>query len=88
MLVSVLKKKKKDGKEVANPSMQVVNFLLGAIKTSDLVLTVSPGTLNQNLGPCPYRIPRYLNRAIEPQNLGPCPYRIPRYLNRALIEPS
>jgi granule-bound starch synthase len=32
----------KGTKEVANPSMPVLNFLLGAIKHSDTVLTVSP----------------------------------------------
>ena len=28
---------------IANPSIPVLNFMLGAIKTADLVLTVSPG---------------------------------------------
>jgi len=32
----------KGSEQVSNPTMPVVNFLLGAIKTADLVLTVSP----------------------------------------------
>lgn len=33
----------KGGEEIANPSVQVLNMLMGAIKNADTVLTVSPG---------------------------------------------
>lgn len=42
------------GKEIANPPMPVINFLLGALQNSNIVLTVSPGYARE-VSTCPIK---------------------------------